>query len=631
LLIALAVTRYLSIVAYAIIVLVYHAGFIIFWALAKNRILSTPAFGKINRWTVAFLPLVFSGIFWVWYSRIYGPVAPGLRAVIILFVILLGAFIYAKFVFLQRFELRFRKHWWIYALLAILLVGLVYFPALDIDRHHYNFFLAPVNDILHGSILFVNSTSQYGIGVVYFLATIFRLFHLPVDYYEFSLIIDVLFILEYATVFLILHKGTKSLLLSLAGIGAILYFNFLSVFWPSMLRIPAQTPLRYGLTYVLILVALFGASRSKGIWLGIEYLLIGVCAVWSLETFIYSILSLDAFHFVVDILYADQPRGGIKLFAKRLAYQSGVVLLSWGVLICLSRLLSNHFPNPSYYLQFFTSYTEGDFYSHPINFRSFWTGVAVGVYLVSIFLVLFSRLKGKNYLSREMASLMTAMSVAGLLQYSYYFVYDIDYHLALLCVPLIFVLILWAAIVLHDSPWKKVPLYLKFSLSAALVISVWFCMQSTNMRFHSIIKNSFFYGILSEVKNGNRIDFPNLASSHPSDKAVSALVALIQKYTPDETRIAIFAQAEDQTEALLITGKTDLAGMSDPEMSTISPAYRAHVLDQTKTLAGDPRYIFYDATSGALIDMQENAFKIMTATTPYKAVDKIGNIIVYSK
>jgi hypothetical protein len=41
-----------------------------------------------------------------------------------------------------------------------------------------------------------------------------------------------------------------------------------------------------------------------------------------------------------------------------------------------------------------------------------------------------------------MSSMLVGMSVAGILQYLYYFVFDIDYHLALLCVPLLFVLTL---------------------------------------------------------------------------------------------------------------------------------------------------------------------------------------------
>jgi hypothetical protein len=149
---------------------------------------------------------------------------------------------------LQKIDLHIRSHWWIYILLGFLLIGLIYRPELYVDRLHYNFFLAPVNDILHGKMLFVNSTSQYGVGVIYLIAAIYRIFHFPVYYAGLSLIVDVLFILQYGALFLMLQELTRSFLLSLAGIGAIVYFNFLAVAWPSMLRTPAQSPLRYGLT-----------------------------------------------------------------------------------------------------------------------------------------------------------------------------------------------------------------------------------------------------------------------------------------------------------------------------------------------------------------------------------------------
>ncbi len=629
-LILLLVTRALAISSYLALILLLHLTLVILWWYGRKRLLATAAFEKINSWMVALFPVFLSVVFWAWFYSVYKP-SPGLKSLIGLAVVLIGTIFYTRLTALQKIRHDFRTYWWAYILLALLLIGLVYRPDLFFDRHHFNFFLAPLNDILHGRVLFVNSTSQYGVGVIYFLAGIYRILGLPIYYGGLSLIGDVLFIIQYALLFLMLLKVTRSPILSLAGMAAIIYFNFLSVYWPSMLRTPAQSPLRYGFTYILLLVAMIGADKPGKTWGGLELALLGICSIWSLETFLYTILSLDAYHFIADVLSRPQVKTGMVVFLKRIALQLAVVGLAWGALLAFSFVFSGHWPNLVFYWDYFTSYTAADQYSHPIDIHSFWPGLTTAIYLLSIFFVLYARLKRKDIVSVEMASLLAGMSVAGLLQFTYYFVYDIDYHLALLCVPLIFVLFCWLAVVLHAPATRWISMGLRLSFGLTMGVSLWVCAVHTLIHFHEIGKKTLVYEIASGIKTGQRVDFASPYHVGPSSPQVAELVGLIDKYAPAGRQMAIFVQPDDETEALLLTEKVHLLDISEADMSAISPAYADMVLRLARESAGLPVYIFYDSGKGELNDLQQQAFNILTSAAAYTAVDQAGPYIVLEK
>ncbi len=51
-------------------------------------------------------------------------------------------------------------------------------------QFHHNFFLGPVNEVLHGGAVLVDTASQYGVGSLYFLAGWFEL--APIGYGTFG-------------------------------------------------------------------------------------------------------------------------------------------------------------------------------------------------------------------------------------------------------------------------------------------------------------------------------------------------------------------------------------------------------------------------------------------------------------
>ncbi len=655
--ISLTVIRVLPLMEYVWAVLSIHLLIFTVWWFGRKRIAVSTRFSKLNKWVVQLLPLFSAGILWIWvYFGIDTPF-PGKRSILVLGVGLIVFAAFLRFAILWKINPSFRTHWWLYALLGLVLIGLVYQPELPFDRHHLGFFLAPVNDVLHGKWLFIDSDSQYGIGVIYALAGAFRLSGLPLSFTGFSLIVDILFILQYAVLFLILRRATGSLPLSLAGTGAILYFNFLAVFWPSMLRIPAQSPLRYGLIYLLLWIGLYSLTpspqdrvlpiRRNGGTTGerdrlfsglkrtfpryLELIILGIASLWSLETFLYVFVSVNAFHFIADVLYAERIREGIRAFGKRIAVQATVILAAWAVWLIATLAAAGKLPQIRYYLDTYTSYTVAETYSHIVDFRSLSIGLVTAVYLVSVFAVFYFRSNRRNLIPPQTAALLAGFSAAGLMQNLYYFVYEIDYHLALICVPLIIVIALWLGVILHDPAGEKRPIGFKAAFGFAVLVSFWICFLYSRSNFNSRIRSSLVFQLADAALNGEKIVFADPYRAQPSNETVGALVALIERYAPDDQQIAVFARNEDQVESLLLTGKTSLLDCADPYMCAGSYSYSEFVLRTARETAGGPEYIFYDAGKEALIPLQLEAFRLLTAGSAYQVIDRIGDVVVYRK
>ncbi len=630
LLIALTVLHILSPAGYVWAILSVHLIFLPLWWFGRKRISASAFFAKANQRVIQWIPLCYAGIFWTWFSVQYQPHL-GLRSAAVLIAAIAAFTLFAKSDRLRNIRLRLRSHWWMYLLFGSLLIGLVYQPELPFDRYHSNPFLATMLDVRSGKVLFVDALSTYGVGLIYFIRAVFQFLRLPLSYPGLAAVLNVLYILQFAGLFLILHKATKSLLLSLAGLGAILYFAFFAVAWPSMLLVPAHSPLRYGMTYLLLGAGWIGMNRTGKLWRVLELALLGAASVWSLETFLYSILSLNALHFVGDVLFSRQRKTGLRTFFKRIVMQMGVVLICWGAWWTATYLSSGQFPNLAYYFDIFDFFMSVHPYGYPMDFRSLWTGVSAALYLGSILAVLFAGWKRRDRLPVETAALLAALSVAGLLQYLYFFIYGIDIHFSLVCTPLIMVITLWIFITQNELTAGGIPRLNRWIFGMAVVVSLWFCTFQTSTWFSTGIKNSYLYKILTDPPSGENITFRDPYRFPASNDTVSALVALTWKYAADERSIVVFALPDDQVEALLLTGKTHLLDMTDPAMCSFSRSFSAHMLELARMYAGIPEYIFYDSSYGALLDIQRDAFRILTSAGRYSVVEMMGPILVYHR
>ncbi|MBN1438638.1 MAG: hypothetical protein JW929_04435 [Anaerolineales bacterium] len=283
---------------------------------------SSRFFAFLNRWAVALLPLLYGAIFWGWFSERYSPGMDSGRTGILL-ILIAGFAAFSLSARLRNFTSHRRFHRWIILPVVLIIVGFAYQPQLPFLRSHAGSFLSTVSDVLHGNFVLVDTLSEYGVGVVYFLTAAFRIFRIPVSYPGFVFLLNILYLLQFALLFCILLNATRSLCLSLTGLAAVLFFAILAVTWPSMLCIPTQSPLRYGWSYLALAVRWVGLGRSDRKWRICELALIGAAALWGLEAFAYTILCFNGTVFTGEVLFSLQWAEGLRRFLRRLAIQIG--------------------------------------------------------------------------------------------------------------------------------------------------------------------------------------------------------------------------------------------------------------------------------------------------------------------
>jgi hypothetical protein len=630
LLIAQTVVLQFPLTGYLFGIALVHLVFLPAWWLTRDRVESSKAFAFLHRWVAALLPLFYAAVFWGWFNDRYGTQLDSGKAAA--FLVMAAAFTVFSFsTRLQNSGLQRRRHWWISLLIGALIVGLVYQPELPFLRSHANVFLSTVEDVLDGKFILVGTLSEYGVGVVYFLLAALRIFRLPVSYPGLVLIVDVLYFLQFGLLFLILHRATRSLFLSLIGIAAVLYFAFFAVTWPSMLYIPAQSPLRYGWSYLLPAVGWVGLGRAERNWRILELALIGAAALWGLEAFLYAFLSFNAVIFAGEVLYSPELRDGLRRFARRLFPQISVILLCWGAWWILTALLAGRPPDLSYYLDVFSAFTSSAKEGPRIDFHSFWNAVAPAVYIGTLLAVTFAAWRRRDRLPRETAALMAGLATAGLLQYTYYFVYDLDFHLSLVCTPLVMLAILWLSVSQGERNAAGIPRLNRWVFGMTVTASLWLCMVRITPYFFSGIRNSLLYQVTFGQAAGEAPVFADPYKLPPANETVRTFVGFVEKYAAGERAIAIFARDEEQVEVLLLVHKTHLLDLSDPLTIRTSKSFTAHVLALAEEYAGVPDYIFYDSGERVLQDTQIKAFQLLTAGAAYAVIDRKGDILVYRK
>jgi len=154
-------------------------------------------------------------------------------------------------------------------------------------RIHEGFFLGPLNDMLQGRAMLVDTSSQYGVGVYYFLAAFFQI--APLGYGALGLLAGLLTALQFALAYGVLRLAGVARMLAIPTIVAAVLGLVMGSFG-SYNDFPSTGALRYGIPWLIVAVALLAARRPhrrRSLWAAI-IALVACASVWSFETFVYA-------------------------------------------------------------------------------------------------------------------------------------------------------------------------------------------------------------------------------------------------------------------------------------------------------------------------------------------------------
>ncbi len=445
------------------------------------------------------------------------------------------------------------------------------FGGAGIVQFQQDWILGPTNQLLGGGAVLVNDpVSQYGVGLLYFVAAWFHV--APIGYGTFGLLDGLLTSLFYIAGYAVLRMAGVRRLLAIAAIGiGVLAFVYHFAF--PVGQLPEEGPLRFGLPMIVLVGTVAGlrlprfAPTARLLTLGA----LGVSALWALEAFAYATVTYAGLIAAQAWLRSDGDR------ARWVLRQGGLALAAWvgaHVLFALVTLAgSGHLPDWGQYLAYVHAFLiGGKAGSTTYGFANWSPGLAAyaaaGASAAGIVLLAARRAR----LARSRPVLLVAL--AGATAYAVAVLSYTDnrsstYLFPYVALPLLVAGALWLALVLDRGtrarlPVRRAALACALGASTLLVSGAW---PSISSRFSWSALAHFYPG------GGLRGALHRLWHPPAIDPRALELAALARRYVPGRRLVILLPTLPDLgTEALMRSHRYNLLPIGDPKQDGLVPS-----------------------------------------------------------
>jgi hypothetical protein len=487
----------------------------------------------------------------------------------------------------------------------IMIILACYDPTFNIDPHHENFYLGAANRILNGGTMLVDTFSQYGVLLIYFISIIFQTRLIPFTYQGLILINSILFMFHFIFIYLLLVELFKNRLYSLLVLGIILLLGFFGTLG-TIQQFPSTGPLRFGFSY-LVLAQVYFRRRFYAIqkWgFLIEFFLIGIASLWSIETFIYTVIPYLGICFYESFYKSSSFGFSVKTFFWRVMWFSlSLIIFQLGFLL-FTILRSGKFPDWGSYLGFFTAYSMDGFGSILIYPWSYWF-IFIGIYFAASILFFFRFYFRKGLGDSAQGIYIFGLTLIGIITFTYFLGRshpNAYYHISTPAVIIVgYGYSEFKKSMLVPELYRKISRFLFFSAVILIILVIFPHLIS------KIIQNHTGYMLLSDSMNsfteGQNYNFVDteqkILNSGSQRPQVADALNLLQKYTPFQKSATIFLSSYT-TEILMRSGRIHYYPISDIEQDSISENISKMVLnfpiDLTKTeyILASHDYMFYE-------------------------------------
>jgi hypothetical protein len=459
-----------------------------------------------------------------------------------------------------------------------IIVALFLIPLLACDFNQYHgslrydqdFYIGPANAILHGSPMLVDTFSQYGVGVMYFLAGIFEL--IPIGYGSFQLVNGLLTALEFVLVYLVLRIACRSQLYALLGTAVCLVANVLTGLGPRI-GYASTGPLRFGLPWVLIALAVLAAKipeRRRILDVAI-LVLVGASAIWSFETFVYT---TGAYLAIVALELALQG-GSVRKRAGQAGHRLGllalVIVASHLVFAVATRVFGGQWPDWGGYLAYIQLYGWNGFSTLPIGSWSLGYLIAA-LYFISMAGLVFVTLDQREFAATRRVELtaIATTTAFGILSYTYFLGRSHPNNLHHIAPPAIVLSALWVSLIARNAPANRT------AMRFAVLVFVGWAAAAVLVQHTNETQASFRRSPLRQIVQPN----PRLSArvhalvdwrQEPTDPLAIESEQLLNRFAPGRDRVAVVVRAELSTEALIGAHRGNLLPIPVPNQSSLLP------------------------------------------------------------
>ncbi len=313
--------------------------------------------------------------------------------------------------------------------------------------------LGPANQLLRGggALLVGDPSSQYGVGLVYFLVAWFHL--APISYATFGLLDGLLTSLVYIGGYLTLRLAGCGRLLSMGalalGVAALVYHLQYPVG-----SLPEQGPLRFGLPMAVIVALVAATARPRLATAGrvAAVIVVGVSSIWSVEAFAYTAFTYLA---VIAVEAALSPEGGRR--------RSLAIRVGWAALACVAAHLilalatlaaTGYLPDWSQYLIYVNGLLLGGREGAVTYGFSNWSpGLALGAACLAsaaALVMLLVRFPARARAHPRLVVALAGSTAYGIASFSYTDNRSNTYLLPYVALPVLVAAVLWLALLLGD-------------------------------------------------------------------------------------------------------------------------------------------------------------------------------------
>ena len=431
-------------------------------------------------------------------------------------------------------------------------------------RFSQDFYLGPVGQILHGQAMLVDVFSQYGVGVMYFLAALFHI--VPFGYGGFQVIVGIGTALELIAVYTVLRIGCRQPLYALLGTLVCLVAAIVSGVGPNV-GYPSTGPLRFAIPWTLVMVAALRARRPKESFVleGSMLAIVALASIWSVETFVYTVGTYVAV-LVLDTAYVD---GGsaerIRYCMRRLAILGAGLVLAQVLFAAMTRFWSGSWPDWGGYLAYLRLYSYGKFGTQLVAPWSLGYPIAA-LYFVTASAIVFLFVQRRAFVLVERPAItsIAASAAFGLLAYTYFLGRSHPNNLHHISPPAVALGTLWVGLLARCVPDKRARIVLFVVAGwagAALVAQV--DHPASLIAARPILTRNIH---LDAARARALLD-----GRSPVKRAIAA-AQMLDRFAPGSSRVAVVLNGQTQTAALIAAHRGNLLPISDPYQDGLLPA-----------------------------------------------------------
>lgn len=490
----------------------------------------------------------------------------------------------------------------------------IYLPP-GVIQDQQNYLLGSVNQLLGGGALLVNvPVSQYGVGLIYFLAGWFHL--APIGYGTLGLLDSILTALFYIAGYAVLRVAGVRRPLAVASMALAVVALIYGLHY-AVGALPETGPLRFGLPMALVLAKVIGERwpDRRAVGTAAAFAVLGVSAVWAFEAFAYTVLTFAAITLAEVWLRAPGDRS--RWLLRRAALALAACVLAH-ILLALATLAgTGQLPDWRQYLAYIRSFLLGGRAGIiSFGFADWSPGLAVGAAaLASAAAVVLLARRAPDVARRHPATLIALVGASAytIALLSYTDNRSSTYLLPYVTLPLLIAGSLWLELLLRrrETPQRIRAAGLAFALAVAVLLTSGAWVSISGNFSETALAHAYPGGGMGAALH-------RLWHPPPIDPRAPAGQRLLDRFIPGRRALILLPTVPDlAVEILMRSGRTSPMFIADPIDDGLVPSvWLPKLRAQVARLRAGQRL---------LID--RSALKVLADLRAHPAVDPTRNPI----